>query len=101
MTISMAIIVNASNLIGHLALSPSPVLAGEGRGEGAFHSALLREKIHPLPNPLPEYREREQDGLIDPRQRQSALILVLAALIRVTGGADAIAFQEDQLGDPL
>src|SRR5213075_905656 len=32
-------------------LTPSPVLAGEGRGEGAFSGD---EQMHPLPNPLPE-----------------------------------------------
>src|SRR5581483_2279453 len=41
---------------------PSPCTQGEGRGRGAF-SARYGSQMHPLPNPLPEYREREAHPL--------------------------------------
>ncbi len=49
-----------STTLGRFAggLSPSPGTPGEGWGEG--HSA--RPKSRPHPNPLPEYRERGQEG---------------------------------------
>src|SRR5438552_18205531 len=37
-------------------LTPSSCTQGEGRGEGSSYSA----EMHPLPNPLPEYKERGQ-----------------------------------------
>jgi lipoyl(octanoyl) transferase len=37
------------------AFSPSPCIQGEGRGEGSSSNT----EMHPLPNPLPGYRERE------------------------------------------
>src|SRR5947207_11207574 len=40
---------------------PSPGTPGEGRGEGS--SSVEAEEMHPLPNLLPEYREREQQAL--------------------------------------
>jgi len=40
-------------------LVPSPGTPGEGRGEGVFFASVARD---PHPNPLPEHREREQDG---------------------------------------
>jgi len=39
--------------------TPSPGTPGEGRGEGDFFALAAKD---PHPNPLPEYREREQDG---------------------------------------
>jgi tRNA modification GTPase len=41
-------------------LTPSPCTQGEGGGEGSSRHC---EKMHPLPNPLPAYREREQEVL--------------------------------------
>ena len=35
--------------------TPSPCTQGEGRGEGSSGS----DEMHPLPHPLPGYRERE------------------------------------------
>src|SRR4051812_40586697 len=40
-----------------VAVSPSPGIPGEGRGEGLPRSSSNNED--PLPNPLPAYRERE------------------------------------------
>src|SRR5262249_4875772 len=45
-----------------LAASPSPCTQGEGRREGSSISnrkSQIANQKHPLPNPLPEYRERE------------------------------------------
>ena len=45
-------------------LTPSPCIQGEGGGEGSPHSiqnpqSKIENRMHPLPTPLPEYRERE------------------------------------------
>jgi tRNA-splicing ligase RtcB len=42
---------------GVLSIPPSPCTQGEGRGEGSSISNVY--ETHPLPNPLPAYRERE------------------------------------------
>src|SRR5438067_119817 len=41
-------------------MTPSPGTPGEGWGEGS--SFIRTEEMHPLPNPLPEYRAREDKG---------------------------------------
>src|SRR5688572_16238476 len=44
-------------------LPPSPGTPGEGRGEGASGvKSRTAPATSPHPNPLPEYRERGQDG---------------------------------------
>src|SRR5205814_7726751 len=40
-------------------LTPSPCTQGEGRGEGCSSCPSTQRQMHPLPNPLPAYRERE------------------------------------------
>jgi NADH:ubiquinone oxidoreductase subunit 6 (subunit J) len=44
--------------------TPSRGILAEGRGEGAFESQVdLGNRRNPDPNPLPEYREREPEGV--------------------------------------
>src|SRR5438093_450152 len=54
-------------------LTPSPGTPGEGRGEGL---RLGRVLLGPLPNPLPEYWEREL---------RHALLLALLGLVAIHG----------------
>jgi hypothetical protein len=66
------ILMIAAGFLG--AFAPSPGTPGEGGGEGSASIQDLKSQIqnaeNPHPNPLPEYRERGQDGQA---QRQSAV----------------------------
>src|SRR5215471_4894412 len=44
---------------------------------------------------------RRRMALIHPRERKAFLVLVFAALIGIADGTNALAAQEDQLGDAL
>lgn len=44
-------------------ITPSPAFAGEGRGEGLYHSWPYLEE-DPFPNPLPHSWERGLDLLL-------------------------------------
>ncbi len=65
----------------HLAFSLSLVLKGEGREKGSSEPPI--RKMHPLPSPLPEYREREWP----PCLHAIAMIrrMLLALLLTLTG----------------
>ena len=58
-----------ATLIRARAITPSPGTPGEGWGEGLLPAKSRSQSADPLPNPLPEYRERGQEspsGVVQP-----------------------------------
>src|SRR5947207_11748274 len=80
--------------------TPSPCTQGEGRGEGSsMGSCVTAKKMHPLPNPLPEYRERERKRAIveaiEPRR------LFANSIYAFPGGDGHMLYQPQPLGDHI
>jgi hypothetical protein len=65
--------------------APSPDTQGEDGGEGTSHDrTVIRNSEYPLPNPLPEYKEREKSAFFG--DLTSPIALYLKAILLLAAG---------------